>query len=207
MDSWRALPARQRVLLGVLGAAVVLANVAQPYPEIAPLQHIPTVLLLLAAPFLLRRWPLSDGAVAAGVGFCLLHTLAGRYTYSNVPYDAWSHWLTGQTISEAFGLPRNEFDRLVHLMFGILAVPVYAEASQRHGGASRRAALWNALLFVGMVSAVYEIFEWLLTMVVAPDMAADYNGQQGDPWDAQKDMATAIVGAVFAVVPRWRKAR
>jgi putative membrane protein len=194
-------------MLAILAGALVLANIAQPYPDVAPLQHIPTVVLLLAAPFLLRRWPLSDGAVAAGVGFCLLHTLAGRYTYSNVPYDAWSHLLTGHTISEAFGLPRNEFDRLVHLVFGILAVPVYAEASERHAGATRRAALWNALLFVGMVSATYEIFEWLLTMVVAPDMAADYNGQQGDPWDAQKDMAMAIVGAVFAVVPRSRKAR
>jgi len=191
-------------MLAVLAVALVLANVAQPYPDVAPLQHIPTVVLLLAAPFLLRRWPLSDGAVGAAIGFMLLHTLAGRYTYSNVPYDAWSHFLTGRTISETFGLARNEFDRLVHLMFGVLAVPVYAEAAQRYTGVSRRAALWNALLFVGLVSALYEIFEWLLTIIVAPEMAADYNGQQGDPWDAQKDMAMALIGAALAVVPRWR---
>jgi putative membrane protein len=191
-------------MLAVLALGVVLANIAQPYPDVAPLQHIPTVVLLLAAPFLLRRWPLSDGAVAAATGFMLLHTLAGRYTYSNVPYDAWAHALTGHTISATFGLERNGFDRLVHFMFGILSVPLYAEASQRHGGASRRAALCHALLFVGAVSAAYEIFEWLLTMVVAPEMAADYNGQQGDPWDAQKDMAMAIVGAILAVIPRWR---
>jgi len=64
--------------------------------------------------------------------------------------------------------------------------------------------LWHAVLFVGLVSAAYEIFEWLLTIVVAPEMAADYNGQQGDPWDAQKDMAMALVGAALAAVPRWR---
>lgn len=191
-------------MLAVLAAALVLANTAQPYPDIAPLQHLPTVVLLLAAPFVLRRWPLSDGAVAAATAFMLLHTLAGRYTYSNVPYDAWAQALTGHTISATFGLERNGFDRLVHFMFGILSVPFYAEASQRHGGASRRAALWNALLFVGAVSATYEIFEWLLTIVVAPEMAADYNGQQGDAWDAQKDMAMAIVGAILAVIPRWR---
>jgi putative membrane protein len=191
-------------MLALLAAALVLVNVAQPYPDIAPLQHIPTLVLLLAAPFLLRRWPLSDGAVAAATVFILIHTLAGRYTYSNVPYDAWSHFLTGHTVSEVFGLARNEFDRLVHLMFGVLAVPVYAELAQRYTGASRRAALWNALLFVGLVSALYEIFEWLLTIIVAPEMAADYNGQQGDPWDAQKDMAMALIGAVLAAVPRWR---
>ena len=188
----------------MLALAVVLANIAQPYPDIAPLQHIPTVALILATPFLLRRWPLSDGAVGAATAFMLLHTLAGRYTYSNVPYDAWAEALTGHTISATSGLERNGFDRLAHFMFGILSVPFYAEASQRHGGASRRAALWNALLNVGAVSAAYEIFEWLLTMVVAPEMAADYNGQQGDPWDAQKDMAMAIVGAILAVIPRWR---
>lgn len=191
-------------MLAALALAVGLANIAQPYPDVAPLQHLPTVALLFAAPLVLRRWPLSDGAVAAATAFMLLHTLAGRYTYSNVPYDAWAQALTGRTISATFGLERNGFDRLVHLMFGILSVPFYAELSQRHGGTSRRAALWNALLFVGAVSAAYEIFEWLLTMLVAPEMAADYNGQQGDPWDAQKDMAMAIAGAIFAVISRWR---
>lgn len=204
LDSWRALPARQLGLVLLLAAAVMLANIAQPYPEIAPLQHIPTVLLLVAAPPLLRRWPLSDGAVAAVTGFFLLHTFAGRYSYSNVPYDVWAQALTGHSISAAFGLGRNEFDRLVHFSFGVLAVPFYAEAARRHGGAGRRASLWGALLFVGAASALYEIFEWLLTMLVAPDMAADYNGQQGDMWDTQKDMAIAIAGAVIALLPRWR---
>ncbi len=204
MASWRALPVRQRVMLALLAVAVLLANVAQPYPEIAPLQHIPTVLLLVGAPSLLRRWPLSDGAVGAVFGFCLIHTLAGRYTYSNVPYDSWSQFLTGHTISAVFDLHRNQFDRLVHLMFGVLAVPAYTEVSERFLGNSRRMALWNAVLFVGMVSAAYEVFEWLLTIIVAPEMAADYNGQQGDPWDAQKDMAIAITGALLAAAARWR---
>ena len=80
VGAWRALPGRQRALLTLLAVAVALANVAQPYPEIAPLQHVPTVAALLAAPWLLRRWPLSDGSLGAIVAFLLLHTLAGRYT-------------------------------------------------------------------------------------------------------------------------------
>ena len=59
-------------------------------------------------------------------------------------------------------------------------------------------ACWQALLFFGAASALYEIFEWLLTLLVAPDMADAYNGQQGDPWDAQKDMALAMAGAAIA---------
>jgi putative membrane protein len=48
-------------------------------------------------------------------------------------------------------------------------------------------------------SAVYEIGEWATAMTFAPDWAEAYNGQQGDPWDAQKDMAFAAVGSILAV--------
>ena len=191
-----------------LAIAVALANVRQPYPDIAPLQHVPTVLLILAAPILLRRWPLSDGSVGCVLAFFLLHTLAGRYTYSNVPYDAWGRALTGISIDQTFGLARNDFDRLVHLSFGLFAIQPFAEAARRYGGMGRRAALFSAFLFVGAVSALYEIFEWLLTIILAPGMADEYNGQQGDMWDSQKDMTIALVGG--ATVSLWlltRRAR
>ncbi|MEG3122956.1 DUF2238 domain-containing protein [Sphingomonas sp. GB1N7] len=178
---------------------MLLANLWQPFPEIAPLQHIPTVALLLASPWLLRRWPLSDNSVVAIAGFFALHTLAGRYTYSNVPYDEWALALTGHSIDAAMGWTRNDFDRLVHLSFGLLAVPPVAEAVRRYGGAELRLGLWFAFLFVCGISALYEIFEWLLTIVLAPGMADEYNGQQGDLWDAQKDMAIAIFGACVSI--------
>lgn len=37
-------------------------------------------------------------------------------------------------------------------------------------------------------------------MLLAPDAADAYNGQQGDAWDAQKDMALALAGALVAAV-------
>ena len=54
------------------------------------------------------------------------------------------------------------------------------------------------MLAVLSISAVYEIFEWLLTVIMAPQHAEAYNGQQGDLWDAQKDMALAFVGSLCA---------
>lgn len=194
------MPGAQRGMAAALIVAVALANVAQPYPTVAPLHHIPTVLLILAAPPLLARFPLSNRSVAAIVAFFLLHTLAGRYTYSNVPYDAWSHARTGASISGMFGLERNGFDRLVHLCFGLLWVAPFAEAMRRHAGLGERFSLWMALLFVGAIGAAYEVFEWMFTLFVAPGMADDYNGQQGDPWDAQKDMAIAMLGAAVAAL-------
>jgi putative membrane protein len=186
---------------------VVLANIDQPYPAIAPLQHVPTVLLILAAPPLLRRWPLSTGAVGCIVGFFLLHTFAGRWTYSNVPYDDWAKALASHTVSEVLGLHRNDFDRVVHVSFGLLWTPAVAEMMRRHAGMGLKTSLWTAFLFVGAVSALYEIFEWLLTIVVAPGMADDYNGQQGDVWDSQKDMAVAILGSLVSAIAGWRRGR
>lgn len=205
LRAWQGLPKRQFALILLLAAAVVLANINQPYPDLAPLQHIPTVLLILAAPPLLRRFALSDGAVGALTAFFLLHTLAGRYTYSNVPYDAWARMLLGHNISSTFGLQRNGFDRLVHFSFGLLWIAPFAQAMQRHAALPQRAAIIMAFLFIGAFSAAYEIFEWLLTLMAPANLADDYNGQQGDPWDSQKDMAMAILGAALSSVWIWRK--
>jgi putative membrane protein len=164
---------------------------------------VPTVALLLASPLLLRRWPLSNGAVACVLAFFLLHTLGGRYPYSNIPYDDWARALTGGTVSEAFGLTRNHYDRLVHLAFGLLSVPVLREIAVRHARTGPRLGL--------SISALYEIFEWLLTLAIAGADADAYNGQQGDMWDPQKDMALAALGALAMMgalilngARRWR---
>lgn len=190
------IPRPQRLLLGLLLALLLLAQVDQPYPAIAPLQHTPTAVLLLAAPWLLRRWPLSTPALACIILFLALHTLGGRYIYSNVPYDEWARALTGRGLSEAFGWTRNHYDRLVHFAFGLLSVVPVAEVARRYGGLSRRGAILAVAGWVLSLSCLYEIFEWLLTIVAAGETADRYNGQQGDIWDAQKDMALAALAAM-----------
>ena len=191
--------------LGVLAVALVLAQIDQPYPEIAPLQHVPTALLLAAAPWLLRRWPISNAALGNIVVFFLLHTLGGRYTYSNLPYEAWWHTLTGGDFAALTGWERNHYDRLVHLAFGVLSVKPAVEIA-RLNGLGLRGGLWAALGLVLSISCLYEVFEWGLTMAIAGDLADDYNGQQGDLWDAQKDMALALFGALAGIGwAAWRE--
>lgn len=199
-EACRKMPREQRLMLAVLAACVALGNVKQPFPDIAPLHHVPTVLLIIAAPLLLVRFPLSNRSVASLVGFFLLHTLAGRYTYSFVPYDTWATALTGHSLSDTLGLKRNGFDRIVHFSFGLLWIAPISEVLRRYGNYGRRASIWTAFLFIGAASAAYEVFEWLLTMLVAPEMADDYNGQQGDVWDGQKDMAIAMFGGALSAI-------
>lgn len=196
MPSVSATPPAQRRLIGLLLALLLIAQIDQPYPEVALLQHITTMLLIVASPWLLRRWPLSTAAVACIALFLALHTLGGRYAYSNVPYDDWARALTGATLSDTFGWTRNHYDRFVHFAFGALSVVPVAEVARRRSGLGARGAMLAVLGWVLSVSALYEVFEWLLTLFAAGETADRYNGQQGDMWDAQKDMALAALGAV-----------
>lgn len=200
-----ATPPAQRRLLGALLVLLLLAQIDQPYPEAALLQHFPTMVLLVAAPALLRRWPLSTASVACIAAFMALHTLGGRYAYSNVPYDDWARALTGTGLSDAFGWTRNHYDRLVHFAFGALSVIPGAEIARRWGGLGKRGAALTVLGWVLTISSLYEIFEWLLTIVAAGETADRYNGQQGDIWDAQKDMALAALGAILVLLVQRRR--
>lgn len=200
------LPRAQVVMLILLALLVGIVQIDQPYPAVAPLQHSPTAVLLLAAPFLLRRWPMSTASVACIFIFFVLHTIGGRWVYSFVPYDEWAEALTGQSISETFGFARNHYDRLVHFAYGLLAVRPVTEVLVRHVGITPGAALYIGVESVFAMSLCYEVFEWLLTVVMEGSLADAYNGQQGDMWDAQKDMALAVSGALIAAaVQRWRR--
>lgn len=186
-------------LLALLAAAVVLACLRAPYPEEMYLQHSPTIFLIIALPLLSRRWPLSNAAFGGLVAFMLLHTLGARYNYSNIPYDRWATAWLGHDLSSTFDWSRNHYDRLVHFAFGLLWAPAVFEVSARQLGVPRRVAGFAVVAFLLAFSAFYEIFEWGLTMVLSPEDAGDYNGQQGDLWDAQKDMALAFAGSLLAV--------
>jgi putative membrane protein len=154
---------------------------------------------------LLRRWPMSTRSLACIIGFFALHTLAGRYIYSYVPYDVWTTVLTGHPLSAAFGWHRNHFDRLVYFCFGLLLSGPITEMLRRHMGLPPRLAAYVSVEFVLAFSCLYEVFEWLLTVVLAGPDADAYNGQQGDIWDAQKDMVLAGIGACVATALRvWR---
>lgn len=44
---------------------------------------------------------------------------------------------------------------------------------------------------------IYELLEWGLSIGLSPEDAENYNGQQGDMWDAHKDMFLATIGALL----------
>lgn len=190
----------ERMLLVLLAASMVLSCIGAPYPREMYLQHSPTVFMLFFLPCFQKRFAISRTAFTCLVIFMLIHTLGARYIYSYVPYDDWGQRLFGFRPGDHFHFRRNHYDRFVHFCFGLLwTLPVWEVLTQRVR-LSGRAARYFAVEFIMAASMFYELFEWGLTMVLAPDDANAYNGQQGDMWDAQKDMALAMVGSVVAAV-------
>jgi len=174
------------------------------------LHHSATILTALFLIFVMIRNNLSNLSFLFIVLFILLHVIGAKWTYLDVPYDQWWKWLTGNTLSSFFGWERNQYDRLVHFGFGLLIwFPAY-EILHHWFGYKNTHARYVAWEFIAMTSVVYELFEWLLTLIAPASQASNYNGQQGDMWDAQKDMALAVLGAaiawiVFLIIIRIRR--
>ena len=204
MSGLARVPVAQRWMLGVIAFGIPLSAIGSIYPSNAWLQVGPVALLLPIVVAALRRWPISNAAAACIACFVLLHLVAARWSYSFVPYDDWLRSAGIGDIAANTVLKRNMFDRLVHFAFGLLAIVPFCEIALRYGRLSRHQALAGAVFFVLAVGGLYEIFECSLTMTLSPADAGAYNGEQGDMFDSQKDMAIAAVGALLgAPVQVW----
>jgi putative membrane protein len=170
-----------------------------PYPDYFALQHVPTVLALVTLTAIDRKVGIDRLSYALIVWFLLLHLIGARYLYSYVPYDDWTQKLFGFRVTDQFGFERNHYDRLVHFAFGFLFVYPLCRLLEEHTALARRWTMALAVCVVLAASAVYEIIEWGMAATLAPDWAEAYNGQQGDVWDAQRDMALAWGGSILAV--------
>lgn len=177
-----------------------ISCIALPYPKFFALQHVPTVIGTLALVAVERRYGVSNFCFLLITVFLLLHVLGARYLYSYVPYDDWAECLFGMRISDRFGFERNHYDRLVHFAFGLLFVYPIWQLAQAQLKLNNLQAAALAITVILAASAVYEIAEWAVAMILAPDWAESYNGQQGDPWDAQRDMSLAWLGSIAGVV-------
>ena len=169
------------------------------YPREQFLQHAGTILLLipLFADLVKDRMPMS--AFVGILLFAVLHVIGARYIYSYVPYKEWSVSL-GIVDADFFQDTRNHYDRFVHFSFGVLLFPYLRYACKRWFNLKTLPAVFMSWLIIQTGSMVYELFEWLLTIVLSPEQADNYNGQQGDIWDAQKDMVLAMMGSTLMAV-------
>jgi putative membrane protein len=131
--------------------------------------------------------------------FLCLHAVGAHYTYAEVPYDRWWAALTGRTFYDMVGWTRNNFDRVVHFCYGLLLAYPIREVFLRVANVRGFWGYFLPLDVTASTSMVFELLEWGVAMVVAPDLGNAYLGTQGDQWDAHKDMALATLGAAIAM--------
>lgn len=181
--------------------ALLLWSGIRPYERGTWLMEVAPV--LIALPLLLathRRFPLTPllyGLIALHMAVLIL---GGHYTYARVPL---SHWM-----QQWFGFERNHYDRIGHLMQGFVPAIVARELLLRLTPLAqpemRSGWLFTLVTAVCLaISALYELIEWGAAEALGGG-ADEFLGTQGDPFDTQKDMFCAWLGAMAA---QWLLAR
>ena len=190
-------PRVMRPVLLAIVLAVLLWSGISPHDhftwflEVAPVLIGIPLLLLTAKTFPLTPLVYTLLAIHA----CIL-MVGGKYTYAEVPLGFW--------VSQAMGWTRNNYDKLGHFAQGFVPAIVAREILLRTSPLQR--GKWLAFLVICIclaISATYELVEWR-TAVSTGEAAEAFLGTQGDPWDTQKDMAMALVGAVAALLALTR---
>lgn len=179
------------MLLAALALAWLVEAINPVHPDGWLLENI---LVFIFVPLILisgRYFQLSNVSYTLIAIFMLLHIVGSHWTYAEVPFGAvLGHWM---------GTDRNMYDRLVHFSFGLLFAYPIREVLLRVTDAK---GVWGYYLPFDVVmsfSALYEIMEWVVGMVVSPTDGIAFLGAQGDYWDTPKDMACAAVGAIIAM--------
>jgi len=188
------------MLLAVFAVVWVWAAIAPRHPHDWLLENY---LVFAFVPLILlagRHYRLSNFSCTLITAFMLLHVVGSHYTYAEVPF--------GTTLQHGFGSERNMYDRLVHFSFGLLLAYPLREIFMR---VTKAGGMWTyGLPLQGVLafSAAYEVIEWLVAARVDPSAGLAFLGAQGDVWDAQKDMALAVIGAAITLsivaLFRWR---
>jgi putative membrane protein len=191
---------RTRTQLGLLAAvaAVFAWSAWQPRDRMTWVLEVFPV--ILAVPLLVatrRKFPLTTLAYVLIALHATILMVGGKYTYAEVPLF--------NVLRDALHGARNEYDRLGHFAQGFVPAVIAREVLLRRTPLRRGGWLAFLVLCVCLaISAVYELVEW--SAAEATGSAADaFLGTQGDPWDTQKDMLLAGIGALvsLATMPRW----
>ncbi len=178
------------VLLGV-GLALLAWSGLRPHDRFTWLLEVAPI--LIGVPVLIatrRRVPLTPLAYRLIFVHALILMAGGHYTYAEVPLGYW--------VKDALGLARNNYDRLGHFAQGFVPAILAREILLRKTPLRRGGWLFFLVTCVCLaISACYELVEWW-TAVATGEAATAFLGTQGDPWDTQWDMFTALIGALAA---------
>ncbi len=138
-----------------------------------------------------RAFAFSNLSYALMAAFLGLHAVGAHYTYSEAPIGFW--------LQSALDMERNHYDRVIHFLFGLLFSYPFHELARRGARISGRWCYLASLALILACSNFYEIVEWTAAEIIDPEAALAFLGTQGDVFDAQKDAALALAGAILGL--------
>jgi len=154
------------------------------------LEVFPAIVGLVIVVATHRRFPLTPLLCVLLTLHAIVLMIGGHYTYAEVPLGFW--------MEKVFDTARNDYDRIGHFAQGFVPAILAREILIRKNVVRSRGWLYFIIVSICLAfSALYELFEW--RVAVASGSSADaFLGTQGDVWDTQEDMATALIGALLA---------
>ncbi|MGB5106704.1 MAG: DUF2238 domain-containing protein [Candidatus Zixiibacteriota bacterium] len=163
------------------------------------LENVLTVSFIVFLARTRNRFRFSNLSYVLIFVFLCLHTIGAHHTYAEVPYESWTASL-GFSLNRLFGFERNQFDRLVHFLFGFLLCYPVRETFMRIVHVKGAWSYCLPLELVISLSMLYELIEWLVATVFGGEFGMAYLGTQGDIRDAHKDMGLASLGAALSML-------
>lgn len=186
------------VALVLIFIAILLSSIHPLEFEAYLLHQVGTVFMLVLLFIIFKKIGLDFLSFTLYLLFLLIHIIGAHYLYSYVPYNDWIQQVFHFNLDQYMGWSRNMYDRLVHLAYGVLLYPLIYRVFQVWLPTARPFTLFLLVIQFVMTSSVfYELIEWAIAIGLSPEEAENYNGQQGDMWDAHKDMLLATIGAII----------
>lgn len=183
-------------LLLVVLTALAVSSIS---PTDRPTWWLEVFPVLIAAPLLVatfRTFPLTPLAYWLVACHALILILGGAYTYAQVPL--------GFALQDWLGLARNPYDRIGHFVQGFVPAILAREILVRQLALRGKWLGFVVLCVCLAISAFYELLEFASALILGQG-AEQFLGTQGDQWDTQWDMTTALIGActALALLGRW----
>lgn len=152
------------------------------------------VFIFIAVMFSIRkRFQFSNKAICFIFLFLILHIYGAKMAYTQNEL--------GEYFQNRFNLTRNPYDRIVHFSFGFLMLYPLVELSRRYLQNKMLFVLIFANLVIAFLATTFELIEWGVASCTDQITGETYVATQGDPWDAQKDIALAILGSFLMSMP------
>jgi len=180
----------QRTLLALF-AIIFIWSALRPHDYFTwCLEVFPAVIGLVLLIATARTFPLTPLLYTLLFLHATILCVGGHYTYAEVPLGNW--------VRDALHLARNDYDRLGHLAQGFVPAILAREILIRRNIVRGRGWIYFIVVAICLaVSAAYELLEWRVSIATGSKGDA-FLGTQGDIWDTQEDMATALAGALMA---------